>query len=270
MDGRTVAQATRAHVGHWQDTINEREAKMTFARIQQLMHRKLLDFGWRVERNRAPAGRRAGRAYWDAPYLQLLNFSPRTIIDAGVADGTPSLYAAFPTADLVLIEPLEEFFSGIQRLLATRRGFHFPVAVADENSEREIVVVSPLMECSSLFERQLPVNQEVRISKRRVPARTLDTLLASHSFPDPFGLKIDTEGAELAVIRGAKDTLTKCEFVIAEVSVSERFRGGYVFAEFVDAMWQEHFQVCDILDIGRASNAQVTFLDLVFRRRSNI
>ena len=80
-------------------------------------------------------------------------------------------------------------------------------------------------------------------------------------------LKIDAEGSELEVIRGAAETLRHTEFIIAEVSVLPRFQGSYRFAEMIAELDAKGFEVCDILDIGRADSSPVTFLDLVFQQR---
>jgi hypothetical protein len=83
-------------------------------------------------------------------------------------------------------------------------------------------------------------------------------------------LKIDTEGAELEVVRGAAATLKRTLFVIAEVSVlHNRFEGSYSFAQFITAMDQAGFEVCDLLAIGRTTSSHVNLLDLVFQRQSS-
>ena len=68
------------------------------------------------------------------------------------------------------------------------------------------------------------------------------------------------------MIRGATATLRQTLFVIAEVAATQRFQGGYRFAEFIAAMDEAGFEVCDILDLGRAGHT-VTFFDFVFRRK---
>jgi len=39
-------------------------------------------------------------------HLKKLQFAPGTVIDVGVAYGTPDLYEAFPTSKFYLVEPL--------------------------------------------------------------------------------------------------------------------------------------------------------------------
>jgi hypothetical protein len=108
------------------------------------------------------------------------------------------------------------------------------------------------------------------LTPRRVQVTTIDRIIAKHAFPEPFGLKIDTEGAELEVIRGAAATLERTLFVIAEVDVlHNRFEGSYSFAQFIAAMDQAGFEVCDLLAIGRAASSHVVDVDLVFQRRGN-
>tara|TARA_X000000368_G_scaffold286497_1_gene227590 strand:- start:2342 stop:2608 length:267 start_codon:yes stop_codon:yes gene_type:complete len=57
-----------------------------------------------------------------------------------------------------------------------------------------------------------------------------------------IGIKIDTEGYELNVIKGAKETLKNTEFVLAEVRHNhESFKGVYKLHEFVSEMHDNDF-----------------------------
>jgi FkbM family methyltransferase len=240
--------------------------------FENIVHRKLLEHGWRVQRVvPAPQGWEEHRAYWEPAYLRRLGFQPQTIIDVGVGHGTPQLYAAFPDVQLILVEPVAEFFEGIARLLARRRGMHIPAAAGSSEGELELRVEPHVTEGSSLYPRHPFEKISDTITPRRVRVTTIDRIIADHAFPEPFGLKIDTEGAELEVIRGAAATLGRTLFVIAEVSVlHHRFEGSYSFAQFIAAMDQAGFEVCDLLGIGRCrSSTHVNYLDLLFQRRGN-
>ena len=237
--------------------------------FENRIHRKLLSLGWRVQRNTpVPEVWLPGQAYWKAAYLRRLGFRPATVIDVGVAYGTPELYEAFPKAELLLVEPSAEFAAAIQAILSARQGVYVPVALGVETGERELHVEPRRPLLTSLFVRRDLERTGDATVPRRVTVETLDRVLAAHPCPRPYGLKIDAEGAELEVIRGARETLRDSEFVIAEVSVPQRFEGGYRFAELIIELDRHGFEVCDILDIGRAPTSIVVFLDVVFQRRT--
>jgi hypothetical protein len=101
------------------------------------------------------------------------------------------------------------------------------------------------------------------VEKREVEVKTLDTLMEEYGFEPPFGLKIDTEGFEDQVIRGATNFLRRTEFVIAELSVAERFMDSYTFAAFTGLMDKNDFFLWDVLGVSG-----VRFLDVAFVSRS--
>ena len=178
---------------------------MNMREFQNAVHRKLLEYAWRVER----AGWKADRAFWESAYIRRLGFRPQTIIDVGVANGTPQLYAAFPDAQLILVEPLSEYFEAVAHLLERRRGVHIPAAAGSSEGELELRVEPRLTERSSHYSRHPLESTGDTLTPRRVRATTVDRIIGDHAFPEPFGLKIDTEGAELEVIRGAAATLER-------------------------------------------------------------
>jgi len=261
--GGETARDSQPHLGLEGYLMNMRD-------FQNAIHRKLLEHGWQVQRAApTPQGWEAHQAYWEPAYIRRLGFLAQTIIDVGVGHGTRRLYAAFPQAQLILVEPLSEHFQAITRLLEGRRGLHIRAAAWSCEGELEIRVEPSDPEGSSHYSRHPLEKSGDTLTPRRVPTTTIDRILADHPFPEPFGLKIDTEGAELEVIRGATATLERTEFVIAEVNVlRDRFEGSYSFAQFIAAMDQAGFEVCDLLGIGRCrSSTRVNYLDLLFQRR---
>jgi FkbM family methyltransferase len=236
--------------------------------FEYLIHRKLLSFGWRVQRDKpAPDGWLPGCAYWDPAYLRRLDFQPATLIDIGVGRGTQSLYRAFPEAYLVLIEPLSEFAADTAAILASRPGVHVPVALGSEPGRREIRVEPRQLMLTSFYERHRLERTGESPEIRQIEVETLDRVIAACDCPRPFGVKIDTEGAELEILRGATSVLRETEFLIAEVSVLRRFQSSYSFAALIAELDSLGFETCDILDIGRADSSHVTFFDLVFQRK---
>lgn len=197
---------------------------------------------------------------WDVDRLAGYGFAPATVIDVGAADGTPPLYDAFPDAYLVLVDPLAEFEPDLSRIVDERPGEYFLGALGSAPGT-VTMEVDPNLHMSSMLPK---VASGLDVQRREVPVTTLDTMVAEHDWKAPFGLKLDTEGSEMEVLRGASDTLARTEFVISEVSVHKRFEGACTCAELVAEMRTQGFELCDLLD------ADVTPLgvhaDALFRR----
>lgn len=190
------------------------------------------------------------------------NFSPATVIDVGAGIGTPKLYAAFPDAHQVMIEPLEEFAPRLQRRVEEEGAEYVPVAAGDEEGTATLHV-----ETSSLWESSIleaPWGDPSSRQERTIEVTTLDRLLAERQWPEPFGLKIDTEGFEDRVVRGAREVLARTQFVISEVSVWRPFKDSYTFAGFMSLMAEAGFSPCDVLDGLKTENGFTVFVDMVF------
>ncbi|MGE5444597.1 MAG: FkbM family methyltransferase [Ignavibacteriales bacterium] len=233
--------------------------------LRHLIYKSILKFGYEVRRLHYPEWKNA-RAYWESGYLKRLGFQPRTVVDVGAAYGTPPIYEAFPESFLVLIEPLREYEPYIAEILKKYKGKYFLTALGARDEKRLINIEPRYLEQSSFYHRRPLELTGDSLSQREISVTTLDGLMEKHNFQPPFGLKIDTEGSEAEVIEGASDFLKETIFAILEVTVADRFEGGYSFAELIALMSKRGFSVCDILDIGRAENSEVTFMDLVFKR----
>jgi FkbM family methyltransferase len=197
-----------------------------------------------------------------------LNASPRTIVDVGAAFGTPNLYKAFPQAYRVLVEPLAEYETALGQHTSGGKGEYHLVAVAAEPGMATINVDIDNLTKSSFHKRTaLTATATVSVS-RTVPVTTLDALYADRKWSAPILLKVDSEGCEDLVIQGGDDLLRNTELAIIEVSVSERFEGGYKFSNLVEQMNAAGFDFIDVLHAPRTRTGQLVHIDCAFRRRN--
>ncbi len=197
---------------------------------------------------------------------------PGTVIDVGVGYGTPWLMEGFPDAYTVLVEPNEGFREPIERLMANRRGeVHF-IGAGPREAEMTLTL-NVRQPTSSTMSK--PSGTQIEEYARRgwtretrdvtVPVRRLDSLPHA-DWPKPFLLKIDSEGFELEVLAGATGLLADVQCMIAEVSIAERYEGGYNFATFIAALDGYGFQLFDITDMlqfgrrGRLSTIDAVFV----------
>lgn len=148
-----------------------------------------------------------------------------TLIDIGIGEsGTNWLWHIFPGSKLILIDPLEECFKSIDKYIAERDSISVNCALGASPSSKSINVTKQLS-CSSFFLRsennliqksQIDDGRYDSVENRTVPVRTLDEVVSELTVDIPLGIKIDTEGYEMEVLKGAYDTLEKTKFVIIE------------------------------------------------------
>ncbi len=170
------------------------------------------------------------------------HINPNTVIDVGVASGTPELYRAFPKAAWLLIEANPAYQAALDSLAEQLNAAIETVFCGAEHGQTTLNVFSDPRKSSALQ----PTRPLQLVERIVVPVKPLDALVDKHTLSVPFLLKIDVEGAEMDVLRGAKSTLAHCEAVIVETSVMPRFEGGAELADVVCAMRQAGFAVFDI------------------------
>lgn len=188
-----------------------------------------------------------------------------TLVDVGVGpNGTPDLYDRFSTQKLVLIDPLDEAEEFFENNLKHRDVSFYKTALGKEKGELVINIEEQLGRSTLLNVSKINYEGEP-IDRRIVPIEKLDVVLAGEKELGRIGIKIDTEGYELNVVRGAAETLQSTRFVIAEVRHNhESFEGVYKLHEFVSAMHDNDFVLTMIL------TAKPFIADLCFQPKSEL
>ena len=184
-----------------------------------------------------------------------------TLIDIGVGDlGTPDLYQRFPKSKLILIDPLDEAEKYVKKNLNHRDYTFHKYAVGNIEEERTINIEEKTGRSTLLNVTEINYEGEP-VDKKKVLIKTLDSLLEGKEL-GKIGIKIDTEGFELDVIKGATKTLERSEFVLAEVRHNHQsFDKQYKLCEFVDLMYENKFSLNMIL------TAKPLIADLCFLKR---
>jgi FkbM family methyltransferase len=198
-----------------------------------------------------------------------LGLNPRTILDVGVATGTPTLYETFPNKRYLLIEPLDVYADAINRIVDAHHATWIKKAAGAAPGLLQFHhdVEKPVL--SSFHDKTPLEGSSGDVRTVDVEVDTLDNIVASTNVRGPFGVKIDTEGHELDVIRGASEVLKDTEFIVAEVSVSQRFEGGYTFSDFITECAKHGFHLVDVLKIApnRPDGPPPKFMDLFFAKK---
>jgi len=191
-----------------------------------------------------------------------------TLIDVGTAFGTPEFYSLNKQAALLLIDPLKEYEPYMRKILANRKGSYEIVALASGTGVVNLNVHKDSLTKTTALEHTELTRRPGKVEHRKVNTKKLDDIICSNKAIPPYGLKIDTEGFELEVIKGAEKTLEKTDFIIAEVSVFKRFEESYTFLELINEMHDRGFQVFNILGANPDSEGRVRYMDVLFVRKN--
>jgi FkbM family methyltransferase len=140
-----------------------------------------------------------------------------TLVDVGVQGGIhPRWNALGSTLRVYGFDPLEEAVASLRYSNFPNHEYH-AVALGDEDGKRDFFVPE-VLPASSFFSRETQQDQARMaidssnwrgIRTRRVPIRRLDTLMNEGVVPRADFLKIDCEGFEPAVLKGAGRFLAK-------------------------------------------------------------
>lgn len=197
-----------------------------------------------------------------------LGFSPRTVIDVGVAFETRELYEEFSNATVLLIEPLTEFEPALRRICERYKAHYVLAAASDKQGTAILNVHDEKLDSSSL--RKETEGPSVDGTPREVPTVTIDQVCLERKLSGPFLIKVDVQGAEVLVLDGAVNTLKETEVVILEMSLFGCFKGGPQFFDVVSYMNDRGFVAYDIFGLlYRPFDNALSHMDMMFVRDSS-
>lgn len=213
-----------------------------------------------------------------------------TLVDVGSAGGLHSRWRPFRSVlSAILFDPREADASGSFGPGQTRT---YPVALSDQAGDA-VLHITALPNMSSFLQPDPDVFKRYRkkaahaqvVQSEKVPVDRLDALAAADGF-QPNVLKVDTQGSELMVLEGAKESLKSVLLAEIEVSFFQRYVGQPVFADIESWMKQQGFELIELyrlkryravnsLEIyqpligGDQRSGRVTYGDAIFMRNND-
>lgn len=252
--------------------------------ITQFISQKLIDFGNRLANlgylivNPAYGNVRNGRGCADIYQLLNKKWFPKTdiklVIDVGANEGQfiRTSLALMPDTKILAFEPNPESVLKLQQAnwnAMQVQIFNLALGSCQDYLPLNVAEFSP---ASSLLKNSQQLNQEfpnlLTDKVISVEIDRLDNILKKLDIPlfdKSLLLKIDVQGFELEVLKGATELFKKISVILCEVNLASLYEEQCSFNEIIFFLYQNNFR---LIDIGQAirsrSNEEILYMDLAF------
>jgi FkbM family methyltransferase len=190
---------------------------------------------------------------------------PAVVIDVGAFEGDWSRMARqiWPSSKILMFEPNSQKKADVDRAAKEIGATAYnDLLGADDGQE---VTFNVMGSGSSIMSERSPLD---RTQETRRLSRLDSTVLSATS---PTFLKIDAQGYELEVLKGAQQLLPSIEAILLEVAIIEINEGAPILADVVSFMKTIGFVTCEILEIHRRPLDQaLNQIDILFVRAESI
>src|SRR5436190_1035323 len=170
--------------------------------------------------------------HWSLQNLKRKNFYPATVVDIGAYEGfwTQDLLEVFPGAKVLMVEAQLH-----------KESFLKTVKQKNPTVEYAISLLSAVDGETKLFAQNETASHVVAAAVpgqqyQQIKTQTLDALLESLHFPFPDFLKLDVQGHEMEVLKGAVKSLEYATICLLEISILNLGDDGPLMAEMIRFM----------------------------------
>ena len=181
--------------------------------------------------------------------LSSVGFEPKQIFDVGAYQGDFAQYClrVWPSSNVACFEALEHKVNQLKDLASHNLSISvFPTLLGAEAHEK--VPLHESETASSILLEQIPQNFPVKF----YPMRTVDQIVQEHfDGHSPDFLKLDVQGYELEVLKGAEKSLLQMQVILAEVNLLDIHQNVPLLAEIIAWLNERSWVAYDICSLTR-------------------
>jgi FkbM family methyltransferase len=202
--------------------------------------------------------------------LKSRGFEPKNILDVGANTGDWSRETSviFPNATYYLIEPQLELKSSIDSFLKNHKGKFILGGAGAKKGELLLTIWEDFAGSSFL----LPNNEISNSGKqqRTVPIYAIDDLISEGEIPVPDVCKLDVQGFELEVLKGANSIFGKTEVIILEASLFEFMPNQPILGDIIEFLSAKSYVIYDLLGFSnRPYDKALGQVDICFVKKDS-
>jgi FkbM family methyltransferase len=201
------------------------------------------------------------------------NYSDHVVIDVGAHHGW--FYHCWldwcPKAKVYAFEPYAESYEMARSLYGQDKRVRLEcLAIGDVEGVQTLNILSDSKVSNSLLQPSSDAWSEIRyrtgqVLQTTVPVVTLDDYVRRENLDKIYLLKIDVQGYEMHVLRGAQQSLTHIDNIFVESAVRPLYHGAARFSEVFDFLTAKGFHLIGMQSWHRGNHALVE-ADMLFRR----
>ena len=202
------------------------------------------------------------------------SYNVNVVFDVGASDGgfAKGIRDSGYAGRMYSFEPVASAFASLQANAEDDAHWDvFNIALGDGEKKQEInvsqnSVSSSLLDMMPAHHQAAPAS--VYIAKEQVEVKTLDSIFGKFVQPtDKVYLKIDAQGSEGAVLRGAEKSLVQIDTVQIEMSLVPMYKDEWTFHEVHTFMNEKSYSLVAIVNVfDDEETGQILQVDGIFHR----
>jgi len=206
--------------------------------------------------------------------LQQAGFQPREMLDIGASDGvfTEEAWALWPDLSSHCFEPDPEYVTELHKKAARDKRMHVCQDLVGAKAAKSVTYYHHLGASTVLPENRLHGTTsviEANGPERQCGMITLDDYCREKNIKPDF-LKMDVQGYEMEVLRGAEKVLPGVEVILTEVNHIEVYAGAPLAAELIGYLAERGYALHDVCNFNRRPLDEALWqTDMVFVRHSS-
>lgn len=224
----------------------------------------------------APINRFFTKMVWNTEDILIrianLGFNPELIFDVGAYQGdfTKFCIKVWPKTNLACFEVLPHKVIELRNLAADNPAIQvFPMLLGSRSQDQ--VAFYQLDNKAETSSSVLNAHISFNVSPKYYPMSTVDEIVNNQlNGRVPDLLKMDVQGYELEVLKGAEKSLDKIQVILAEVNFLDIYKGSPLLAEMITWLDARNFVAYDISGFWRRPLDQALFqADFIFVQREH-
>jgi FkbM family methyltransferase len=209
---------------------------------------------------------------------KLLKYLSRTIPDvnylldvgAHTTEWIRNAMRHFPGSKAYLIEPLNEMEIHLKKFCEDFPGSKYFLNGAGEKEDTLLLTLNDVLEGANFLGNENK-NLQIKDKQRKVKILTIDSLLEKNEIEMPGIVKLDVQGFELNVLKGASGLFGWTEVFIVEASMFEFMQGVPLFSEVISFMADRGYVVYDFSGfLRRPYDGALGQMDVCFVKKEGI